>query len=186
MKIRPKHGLFFATMVPAADAEAISRLFHDFRIRYGIQKHQIAENRLHVSLLPILAADCLPEQIIQLSLLVGSAVRFVEFDLTLNRVLSFRSRQDEKPLVLAADIASAHTTDLLANHIRHTLSMVSGHPTYRTGHINPHVTLAWAPQCVPEQLVPPVTLPVQEVALIHSHIGKSRYDILGRWPLVPR
>jgi 2'-5' RNA ligase len=185
-QVRPKHGLFFAIMVPAADAGTISRLFQDLRIRYGIQKNQIPENRMHVSLLPVLAADDLPEQIIQISLLVGNAVRFVEFDLTLNRVLSFRNGQDDKPLVLAADIGFAHTTNLLANHIRHTFSMISGRPTFRAGHISPHVTLAWARQCVPEQLVPPIALPVQEVALIHSHIGKSRYDILGRWPLVPR
>lgn len=184
--LKPKHSLFFAIMIPPLEADMISELFHHLRIRYPIQQKQIPSKRLHVSLFPIHAADSLPETIVQKSLLTGNAIRFVEFDLSLNKVLSYRHKQEEKPLVLAADMASSRTTNRLVDHIQHTLSILSGTPTYRTAHINPHVTLVWDRLSVPEHTVPSITLPVREVALVHSHIGNSRYDVLGRWPLVSR
>lgn len=186
IRTRPKNGLFFAVMVPVPEAKRISRLFDGLRTRHTIRKPQIPCNRLHVSLFHILAADSLPERIVQTSLFTGSAIRFVEFDLTLNRLLTFRNTQEEKPLVLAADAASSGTTNSLVSQLRQTFSMLSGLPIGRTAPINPHVTLVWDHLFVPEQPIPPITLPVREVALVHSHIGKSRYDILGSWRLVPR
>jgi RNA 2',3'-cyclic 3'-phosphodiesterase len=186
-RTRPKHGLFFAVMVPLPEAEKISRLFDGLRTRYIIRKPQIPCDRLHVSLFHILAADSLPERVVQTSLFTGSAIRFVEFDLALNRLLTFRNTQEEKPLVLAADVASSRTTNSLTSQLRQTFSILSGLPIGRTAPIKPHVTLVWDHLSVPEQPnPPPITLPVREVALIHSHIGKSRYDILGSWRLVPR
>ncbi len=113
-------------------------------------------------------------------------MRFVEFDLTLSRLLTFRNSQEEKPLVLAADAASSGTANDLVNRIRQTFSILSGLPSGRTAPVNPHVTLVWDRLHVPEQPIPQITLPVRKVTLIHSHIGKSRYDILGSWRLVPR
>ena len=185
-RTRPKHGLFFAVMVPFPETKRISRLFDGLRTHHTIRKPQIPSNRLHISLFHILAADSLPEQIVQTSLSTGSAIRFVEFDLALNRLLTFRHTQEEKPLVLAADAASSRTTNSLVNQLRQTFSILSGLPIDRTAPINPHVTLVWDHLSLPGQPIPPITLPVREVALIHSHIGKSRYDILGNWRLVPR
>lgn len=173
-------------MVPLMEAQRISRLFNDLRTRHPIRKPKISNNRLHVSLFHIIAADSLPEKIVQASLLTGDAMRFVEFDLTLSRLLTFRNSQEEKPLVLAADAASSRTANDLVNRIRQTFSILSGLPSGRTAPVNPHVTLVWDRLHVPEQPIPQITLPVREVTLVHSHIGKSRYDILGSWRLVPR
>ncbi len=183
---RPKHGLFFAVMVPLPEAKKISSFFNDLRTRYPIRKPQIPNNRLHVSLFHILSADSLSEQSVQTSILTGNAIRFVEFGLTLNRLLTFQNRRDEKPLVLAADLASSYATNRLVTHLRQTFSILSGHPVGETAPINPHVTLVWDRLCAFEQPITQITIPVREVTLVHSHVGKSRYDILGRWRLVPR
>lgn len=183
---RPKHGLFFATMVPPSEAESISILFDRLRKHHPVQKPQIPNNRLHISLFALLAADSLPEQIIQLSRLAGDAIHFVEFDLTLDRVLTYRNKREEKPLVLAADAASTNKINGLVRHIEQTIFNQFRMARCRTKPINPHVTLTWDRLSVPEQPVPSITLPIREVALVHSHIGKSKYDILERWQLIPR
>jgi 2'-5' RNA ligase len=183
---RPKHGLFFAAMVPAPQAEKISILFNCLQTRYPIQKPRIPDERLHISLLPMLTADSLPEKIIHFSQQAGDAIRFVEFDVTLDRILTYRNKQAEKPLVLAADADSTSKANGLVDRLRQTISTLSGASPYHTGSINPHVTLVWDRLSIPEQSVPPITMPIREVALVHSHIGKSKYDILGRWQLVPR
>jgi 2'-5' RNA ligase len=33
--------------------------------------------------------------------------------------------------------------------------------------------------------VEPVEWDVDEIVLIHSHLGQTRHDILARWPLAP-
>lgn len=139
-----------------------------------------------MSLFSVFSADSLPDRIIHSSLLTGGAIRFVEFTLTLDRVLTYRNKQEQKPLVLAADTASSYTANRLVYLVQRTFFILSGLPAHPLKPISPHVTLAWDHLQLPEQPITPIALPVQEVALVHSHVGKSRYDILGRWKLTPQ
>lgn len=185
MKRRPAHNLFFAIPVPGSLEEDISNMFENLKQRYLARAAQMHTPRLHVSLFRVFAGDTLPERIVELARLVGGAVRFAEFDMVLNRTLSFRSIQTEKPLVLVTDADSAHSVNRLADRITEAFTALSGVKTPRTGSFTPHLTLVWHRMTVPEQPITPIRLPVREIALIHSHVGKSRYDVLGRWELVP-
>jgi len=49
---------------------------------------------------------------------------------------------------------------------------------------NPHVTLLYGDNEFPETQVEPVRWTASEVVLICSHEGESRYEALGRWPLL--
>ncbi|MEQ9507262.1 MAG: hypothetical protein RLO80_13470 [Hyphomonas sp.] len=185
VKIRPAHNLFFAILVPSPLEEDISNLFENLKQRYRVRKTQIPAPRLHVTLFGVFAGDSLPQRIVELSRLVGGAIRFVEFDLVLSRILSFRNTQTEKPLVLVADANSARLVNRLVGQIGEAFTALSGLQTPRTRPITPHLTLVWHRITVPEQPIAPVKLPVSEIALIHSHVGKSKYDVLGRGELVP-
>lgn len=182
---RPAHNLFFAVMLPSSLEEDISDLFDELKQHYRLNETHIPTPRLHVSLLGVFAGDFLPEGIVELSRLVGGAVRSVEFDIAPNRILSFRSAQIEKPLVLAADADSACAVNRLVDRIRVAITTLSGVKYSRRGAITPHLTLVWHRMTVPEQPIAPIKLPVREIVLIHSHVGKSRHDALGRWQLVP-
>ncbi len=185
VKRRPAHNLFFAILVPCSLEEDISNVFENLKRRYQARAAQMQTSRLHVSLFRVFAGDSLPERIVELSRLAGGATRFAEFDMVLNRTLSFRSIQTEKPLVLAADADSALSVKRLADRITEAFAALSGLKAPRTGSLTPHLTLVWHRMTVPEQPIDPIRLPVREIALIHSHVGKSRYDVLGRWELVP-
>ena len=182
---RPRHHLFFAIMVPPLAATQIATCFDNLRMRYPFSSVPISQDRLHLSLTAVFAGNNLPDRVIRISEITGSAIRFVEFDITLERALTYQNRQVKKPFVITTRNGSS-TINQLVLQIRRTLSILSGNRNHQHRPVSPHVTLVWDRVVVPEHPIEPVTLPVQEIALVHSHVGQSRYDILGRWPLVPK
>lgn len=97
--------------------------------------------RLHVSLVGVLAADLIPERMVQASLMAENAVRFSEFDLVLNRVLSLQNMKEDKPLVLASNPKSIQSVNRLFQTIGQALSAFSGIKFSNSGSITPHLTL---------------------------------------------
>ena len=94
VKRRPARNLFFAIPVPRPLEEDISNVFENLKQRYRVLKMQVPTPRLHVSLFGVFAGDCLPQQLVKRSRLVGGAIRFVEFDIALSRTLFGKSRYD--------------------------------------------------------------------------------------------
>lgn len=183
LESRPRHGLFFAVMVPVPVADLLASIFDSFRKTYPFGKHRIPNDRLHMSLATMYLGDHLPDTIIDASLRTGDAVQFDKFDIVMNRALSFRNKRARKPFVITADAHTSPTANYLVRQIRHASLLITGRKTDRPGTITPHITLIWDRLCVPEHFITPISLPVREIALVHSHIGQSRYDVLMRWPL---
>ena len=183
---RPTHGLFFAIMAPPEVSGKISDTFRTFRNQYPFRKGMIAGNRLHMSLVPMFAGDRLPDDIIRTSTTIGSAIRFLEFNVVFDTALSFRNRREERPFVIVADRETSQTVNSLVHQIQNICCILSGSRGSRNRSITPHITVAWDRLSVPARAIEPIVLPAEEIALVHSHIGKSRYDILASWPLVPR
>ncbi len=48
---------------------------------------------------------------------------------------------------------------------------------------NPHITLLYDRQGIEEESVSPVSWLVDEIVLIHSEVGDTKYHELGRWKL---
>lgn len=179
---RPAHGLFFAIMMPVEVRYQLAARFMDFDARFPFLGRPIGAERLHLSLNLVFAGDLLPDRVIELSKRVGGSIRFQQFQIRLDRALSYRNRKPKKPFVLAA--SDSGDVNQLGQHIAKALDILSGHRTGLARPVSPHVTLVWDEIMVPEQPIDPVNIPVREVSLVHSHIGQSRYDILARWPLV--
>ena len=47
----------------------------------------------------------------------------------------------------------------------------------------PHMTLIWASRRVDEYPIVPIRWTVREFVLVRSHVGQSRHEYIGRWPL---
>jgi 2'-5' RNA ligase len=51
---------------------------------------------------------------------------------------------------------------------------------------SPHVTLLYRNGIPFSRPIAPISWWVDELVLVHSHVGLKRHDIAGRWPLLPR
>ena len=102
------------------------------------------------------------------------------FDATFNQVVSFHGRRDHRPFVLLGDAGVAGLMAFqaaLGEALQHAAVPVP------RGHFKPHVTLLYDRGGFAPRAVEPITWTVREFVLIHSWLGKTRYDELGRWPL---
>ena len=50
---------------------------------------------------------------------------------------------------------------------------------------NPHLTLGYPAGQPFSRAIPPIEWTAADLVLIHSHLGQTRHDIVGRWPLAP-
>jgi 2'-5' RNA ligase len=55
-------------------------------------------------------------------------------------------------------------------------------PVEANANFRPHVTLLYD-RPVEDEPIDPVSWRVKEVVLVRSHVGKTKYDWLGRWEL---
>lgn len=53
----------------------------------------------------------------------------------------------------------------------------------RNNHFAPHLTVSYAVQQIPFEMLNPIKFIARELVLIHSEVGLARYNVLGRWPL---
>lgn len=184
IKHAPDIGCSLRSWSPPPSRIQIAERFTHFQQRHPFCSAPIRPERLHLSLVHVFAGDALPEAVIGFSRIVGNAIRFDQFSLTLTSALTYRNSGKKKPFVLATGPASERVSRLAAQ-IGRAQSFLSRNHKGTRGSISPHVTLIRDKAVIPKQQIAPVIIPVQEVALVHSHSGQSRYDILGRWPLVP-
>ena len=178
-----KHRLFFAIMIQGRVRTEIASRFEPFQACYEFQSTPIPSERLHLSLYALFAGDCIPEPVAKLAERAGGATRCEKFEITLTRALSFRNTRGKKPFVFGAP-SEAGSVNQLSRRIAGALNALSGSKVHKAQVNTPHVTLIWDPVIISEQRISPIIMPVREFALVHSYVGQSRYDILGRWPLV--
>lgn len=179
----PRHGLFFGIMMPYIEGKQFASYFQSFQRTFRFTSRPIGPDRLHMSLYSLYAGDELGDEEIRTAIRTGDAIRFGPFPVTFDRALTYRNSKSKMPFVLAAP-DSAEPVNGLRFQLGRAHSKLLGRFGYKHRSIQPHVTLVWDHISVPEHSIEPLTMIVQEYALVHSHIGCSKYDILKRWPLV--
>lgn len=182
--IVPEHNLFFAVMAPPCAHPFLAEKSAQFRGRYAMRGAPITPDRWHISLQHVFRGPHLPPEVIKSSTIIGKALRFEQFELKLDRVMSYQNRRRQKPFVICTQQPSIHI-NRLARLMGEAFAVLSGGPQRAAGKISPHITLVWDRKIIPPQAIDPITIPVTEIALVHSHVGHSRYEFLGRWELVP-
>lgn len=167
------HRFFFALLPPIRAASEIERL--SFTLGRG---RRVRTRHLHMTLAITPDYDAPPPGLADRMLRIPSELFFASFALVLNRLSGSTgslalcpSTRPDRLLLLQRQLERA----LLRSGLRR--------PAWR---FNPHLTLLYRDNVPFSRPVSPIGWQVGELALVHSHVGLTRHDILQRWPLSPR
>ena len=174
-----QHALFFAVLPPPTAALRMAQQAERLRRQYGLRAARPTE-RLHVSLANVgVYHSGLPDAAVSAAIAVGSRVRALPFEVTFDRVSTFKGA-DRRPLVLLCSDGFAQLTAL-----RHALTSslrridLASRPAF-----TPHVTLLYDRRTVPDtNLDEPITCTVRDFMLVHSLQGLGRHECRASWPL---
>ncbi|MBP7453896.1 MAG: 2'-5' RNA ligase family protein [Ottowia sp.] len=172
--------LFFALLPAPEDAHRISEQAAVLRESLGLDERAVVgAQRLHVSLHSLGSHGAVPDSELSSALAAASQLKSSPFDVCFDRVLTY-GRGETKALVLDS---TAPMTALHAFHRQLGMALAdAGMPAKRT--FTPHMTLSRHDAEVPAQaLVAPLCWCARRLVLIWSHVGRTRYELAGEWPL---
>jgi RNA 2',3'-cyclic 3'-phosphodiesterase len=177
----PTDRLFFAVFPDAEAAAQTAALAAQIRTERGIRNKALAEDRFHITLYHLGDYPGLPEPVLEAAYAAAGTVRTEPFEVTLDRVVSFKGRPGNRPLVLTGGDG---VVALRAFHAALGSSMMKTELGRRVRpQFNPHLTLLYSGHEVAEQATTPVRWMAKEFVLVHSELGLIRHNILRRWPL---
>jgi 2'-5' RNA ligase len=177
----PTDRLFFGVFPPEDVAEGLDVLARDLREKNGLKGKAHAKGRFHVTLHHLGDWAGLPKDVLNGARQAAAAVRFAPFEVTFDRAASFEGRPKNRPFVLQGGEGVA-----AIKAMRQALSTElakAGQGRVAATQFTPHVTLLYDDKLVAEQPIEPVSWTVTEFVLVHSHLGQTRHDHIGSWPL---
>lgn len=177
-----KSNLFLAVVPERETALQAVEIGRRVSAEHSLSRNVRPPHLMHVSLNAIGAYPHLPEDVVFTACDAMSNVRAMPFEVTFDRVMSFANGY-ARPLVLSSNLRCEEMMDLhvqLAKEMWSAGLVFSYNPRFK-----PHMTLLYDEANVPErELAEPVRWTVREFVLIHSLVGRSQYECLGRWPLL--
>lgn len=174
-------SLFFALQPDVTAITQIQEVTADLCAQHALSTRFISADRLHVTLHFVGDLAALSQDQLDNAHAAAAAIKLPALEVSFDKVLSFRSTKTERPLVLASN-ASMTALQLFRYELGDQLRR-RGVPAEKAA-FTPHLTLAYDKYAVEEQiLAAPVKWTAREFVLIKSFVGKSRYEVLGRWPL---
>jgi 2'-5' RNA ligase len=176
----PTDRLFFGIYPEASAATQIERLARNLSEDHRLSGTPIGTERFHVTLYHINDYVGLPQGIVTTALQAAATVASTPFDVTFDYAASFSGRPGQLPFVLRSENGVATLKTFQTNLIK-ALQRVG--LARSTGVFIPHVTLLYDARSVPVQPIAPVSWTAHEFVLVHSELGKTRHNVLGRWPL---
>ena len=177
----PAHRVFLAVKPDADTAVRIAALVEKLRPVVGFKGKALRHERLHITLHHL--GDFVqlpPEDLVARVRLAAGGLTLPPFDVAFDQVVSFHGRRDHRPFVL---LGSEGVVGLMAFQAALGDALLHAGVLVPRGHFKPHVTLLYDRGGFAPKAVEPITWTVREFVLIHSCLGKTRYDELGRWPL---
>jgi 2'-5' RNA ligase len=163
-------------------AQQIGELGKSLRKMHGLRGKSRPITHLHVSLpIPSLVMHP-PETVIERIGRVCKAVATImsPFEVKFDRVMNFRGKVGNRPIVL---LNNNHGSDgkislyrLLCAEFAKLSSAASSTPKFA-----PHLTLFYEQQELPPKPVTPVSWWVEEIVLVLSEVGATKYHRLGQW-----
>ena len=181
----PKPGrrcaLFFALQPDEGERQRVGEEAQALRnsLGFGQITSALEANRLHVSLHDLGEHDTVPKERIARAMRVGQMMQRSPIVLSFDQAMA-RGRRTQKPLIL---IGSHLQPALVALHRQLGMALADvGEPARKS--FTPHMTLAYVPDELILQAVPPLCWTARHLSLIWSHVGETRYEYVGRWPLL--
>ncbi len=173
-----RQTLFFALLPPRKLAELVEARALGWQRGLGLRgKVQIPE-RQHITVCAVAGSlGAMPDLYIEAARNVAASIRQAPLSVRLDRLHSF---PESHALVLTGEEhpAIVQLGRLLADRLK-----ALGLKPHRC--TTPHLTLLYDERHrVDEQAIEPVRWTAYEFALVLSHVGKTRHEKLGSWPLL--
>ena len=177
-----KHRIFLAALPGGETAARIHALAEELKTEKGLTASLVLPEHLHVTLFHLGDWAALPDEIVRLASVVASNIHVPAFDVVFHRAESLRNSTGIFPFVLTGEKeASAWRGLHEALRVQLTHAGLGG---ATKGEFLPHVTLTYDKIRVKPQTIEAMTWRVRDIVLIHSELGKTSHNHLGRWPLV--
>lgn len=170
--VRVSHRLFFALRPPIVLARQIAHAASWFET----EGTPIAAERLHITMFILDDRFDLPAALVAALTDVGDRIAAAPICIMLDRVGGGERSIALRPGRRIAALDALHRQ--LGEHGR----AVGIEPRADTA-FSPHMTLGYRDGRPFGMAVPPIAWTARELMLIHSHLGRTRHEVLGRWPL---
>jgi len=170
-----RYSWFFAVRPGEADAARIDTLADALLASHGVAGYRVGAARLHITL-----EEVAPE-LVDAACRAADTVRLPAFDVRFDTAMTFGSGG---PFVL---LGAKETDGLDAlRELRTVLGCAMADRGFRPQRsFEPHMTLCYDSRSrVARVAIEPVTFRATEFALVKSHLGQSRHEVLRTWPLV--
>lgn len=175
------HRLFLALMPNAAAREQLAHAADALKSRHpALRARWVSAARYHATLHFLGDQPMLRPDIVTAAQAAVGGIRCAPFIWTLHYAASFRGRQP--PCVLRSDLVPEPLLQLWED-LRRAL-VLAGLGAHLERAFLPHVTLAYSHGAMMDVTpVEPLTWWVDQIALVHSVVGRPDYQLLARWPL---
>ena len=179
VKPRMQDRLFLGIFLDHAALASIENVAYRVPREHGVHGKPLLGSRYHVTLhhlgdYPELQPECVDAALSAIDRITTSP-----FEITLDRVASFRGKPGSHPCVLRCPDPHAGV-DALWHESRVHLA-AAGFAPWLQRNFTPHLTLLYGDRMLPAPIpVEPITWTVREVVLVHSLLGKTEHRVLGR------
>ena len=178
--------LFFALQPEAEDAERISAQAGALRRALNLGHGSLVSAlRLHVSLYGLGSHETVPNGLLARALNAASRLEFPAFEVAFDQLQSFgrphasAPAKARQPLVLTSSVPQSALEEL---HLRLGMALADAGVSLDR-RFSPHMTLSRHATLVPSQAIEPLRWTARRFVLIWSHVGLTRYEWAGEWPL---
>jgi 2'-5' RNA ligase len=179
-----EHRLFFALVPDPLTAEHIAGVGEGVCSQLGIRSKLLRTERLHITLHHLGDFPNVPEVIVARACAAAASLVVPPFEVTFDRVLSFKGRPGHRPLVLTGETGLNPLIDF-QQALGEALGKALGKAGLRLSRarFTPHLTLLYDEGKFDPRPIEHITWTVRDFVLIHSWLGKTLYVEKGRWPL---
>lgn len=181
VKKPPIDQIFFAACPDGERAARIAEIVQALSREHGLSGKPILPERLHVTLHGLGDYDGTSQDVVAPAQEAASTIVMSPFNVAFNSVMSFGGGEGKRPLVLCGDDGVAGLLKL--QRALGTAMTKVGLGRFAKSPYTPHMTLLYDERAVARRPIETFVWPVREFLLVHSHVGRTRHDVLARWPL---
>lgn len=164
-------GVFPDREASVCAGQCAERFIREHRLR----GRQLKTNRLHVTLHHVGDYKRIQTKFVYAASQALKAVSMQPFEVTFRCIKSFEGgRPHRRPLVLLGE------GDALWELHKILGTAMTNNGLRAAQDFTPHMTLLYGPERVPQQAIEPIRFVVDELVLIHSERGLTRYHVLDR------
>jgi 2'-5' RNA ligase len=176
-----KERLFFAALPPPDLRGVIHALAEEEKRAHGFAGTLIRPEHLHVTLFHLGDWRTLPQELIAQASAAAAGVMAPAFDVTFDKLASFRNRTGIRPFVLTGPADSWRPLRAALGQALKGVGL--GGAVHDLEDFIPHVTLLRDGKSAKNRKIDPIGWQVQDFVLVQSLLGKTTHIHLGRWPL---